>query len=343
MSRFQPKPLREQVVVITGASSGIGRKTAHLLAERGASVVLAARNEPALNEAAREVTERGGRALVVPTDVSDRAQVQVLAERAVSHFGRIDTWVNDAAVSTYAYARSQPIEDIERVLAVNVLGTIHGCQIALPYLAKQGGTIINVGSVLGERAIPLQGIYCATKHAVKGFTEALRMELDHEQIPVNVTLIKPAVIDTPFYTQAKSLMGKRPRAVPPIYDVSVPAEAIVYACENYRRDIYAGGSAAALAGLQTVAPQALDTFMKHSGDYWGFFEGQLLDEIDDGRSNLYQPEPGLGATDGGNAPRSKTVTLPSPYTSVAELHPIVKQGLAFAVVGVVAALLLRRK
>ena len=343
MSHFKPKHVRDQVIVITGASSGIGRKTAQKLAEQGASLVLAARNEAALDEAAREVAELGGKALIVPTDVSVKSQVESLAERTMAHYGRIDTWINNAGVSTYAYLRTQPIEDMERVLAVNVLGTIHGCRAAIPHLARQGGTIINIGSILSERSIPLQGIYCASKHAVKGFTEALRMELDHEKIPVNVTLIKPAVIDTPFYTQAKSLVGKRPRAVPPIYDVAVPAEAIAFACEHYRRDIYTGGSAAALAALQKMSPEALDTFMKHSGRYFGYFEGQLLDEADDGRSNLYCPEPGTGSTSGNNASRSKSLDLPSPYTGLLELHPQIKQGLAFAAIGALAALVFHRK
>lgn len=343
MSRFQPRPLQEQVVVITGASSGIGRKTAHLLAEKGASIVLAARNEVALNEAAREVRERGGQALVVPTDVSDKAQVESLASQAAAHFGRIDTWVNNAGVSMYAYLRTQPIEDIEQVLAVNVLGTIHGSRAAIPHLAQNGGTLINVGSILSERSIPLQGIYCASKHAVKGFTEALRMELDHEKIPINVTLIKPAVIDTPFYTQAKSLTGRRPRAVPPIYDVSVAAGGIVSACEQYHRELYTGGSAAGLGALQRLSPSLLDAFMKHSGSYFGFFEGQLSDEPDDGRSNLYRPEPGTGSTDGNNAPRSRSIDLPSVYTSALELPPAIKQGLAFVAVGALAAFLYKRR
>lgn len=343
MSRFQPRPLSEQVVVITGASSGIGRKTAQLLAEKGASLVLAARNEVALHEAAREVEERGGKALVVPTDVADKAQVEALAQKAVSHFGRIDTWVNNAGVSTYAYLRTQPIEDMEQVIATNLFGVIHGSRAAIPHLSKNGGTLINVGSILSERSIPLQGIYCASKHAVKGFTESLRMELDHENIPINVTLVKPAVIDTPFYTQAKSLTGRRPRAVPPIYDVSVPAGAIVSACEQYHREIYAGDSAAGLGALQRLSPTFVDTFMKHSGSYFGYFEGQLSDEPDDGRSNLYRPEPGTGSTTGNNAPRSKSVAMPSVYTSAAELHPVLKQGLAFIAVGAIAALVFNRK
>ena len=338
MSHFEPKPIAEQVIIITGASSGIGRKAAQMLAEGGASLVLAARNETALREAEKEVVERGGRALVVVTDVSDRAQVQALADRAVQHFGRIDTWINNAAVSMYAYLRSQPIEDIEQLISTNLLGTIHGCQVAVPYL-KNGGTIINIGSILSERAIPLQGIYCATKHAVKGFTEGLRMELDHEQIPINITLVKPAVIDTPFYTQAKSLLGVRPRAVPPIYDVSVPASAIVSACATYHREIYAGDAAAVLGALQRLSPSLVDTVMKHSGSYFGFFEGQTTDEPDDGRSNLYRPEPGTGSTTGNNAPRSGSVAMPSLYTALVELDPAIKRGLAFVAAGAVIAFL----
>ncbi len=293
MSHFKPKPLGEQVVVITGASSGIGRKAAWMLAEKGASVVLAARNEAALHEAARQVTERGGRALVVPTDVSDKAQVESLAAQAVAHYGRIDTWVNNAAVSMYAYLRTQPVEDIERVFAVNVLGTIHGCRAAIPHLSQNGGgTLINLGSILSERAIPLQGIYCASKHAVKGFTEALRMELDHEKIPINVTLVKPAVIDTPFYTQAKSLMGRRPRAVPPIYDVSVAAGAVVSACEQVPpRDLCRrlGGGTGGVAAAIPVTPGHGDEAL---GRLFRLFRGATLRRA--GRRPLEPVPPGTG-------------------------------------------------
>lgn len=344
MSRFQPRPLSEQVVVLTGASSGIGRKTAHLLAEKGASLVLAARNEAALHEVAREVEERGGKAIVVPTDVSDKEQVDALAARAAAHFGRFDTWINDAAVSMYSYLRTQPIEDFEQILKVNVMGTVYGAQAAIPHLAKQGGTLINIGSVLSERSIPLQGAYCASKHAVKGFTESLRMELDYEKLPINVSLIKPAVIDTPFYTQAKSLIGTRPRAVPPIYDVFIAAQAIAFACEHYRRDIYVGGAALALGNIQKFAPQAIDEFMKHGGDYFGYFEGQMLKGTpDDGRSNLYRPLPGTNSSGGDNAERSRSVRLPDPVTNTLEFYPVLKQGLACLAVGALAAVLSNRK
>ena len=344
MAQFHPKPLGEQVVVITGASSGIGRRTAQMLAEQGACIVLAARNEAALNSTADEVRQRGGTPLAVVTDVSDRAQVERLASEAVARFGRIDTWVNNAAVSMYSYLQTQPVEDIEQIFRVNFMGVVHGSQVAIPHLQNAGGgTLITVGSVLSERSIPLQGAYCASKHAVKGFVEALRMELAHKNSPVNVTLVKPGVIDTPFYTQAKSLLGKRPRAVPPIYDVSVAAGAIVSACERYHREIYAGDAAAALGFLERLSPSILDFAMEKSPEYFGFFDGQTTDEPDDNRSNLYRPEPGTGATSSNNAERSQSPVMPSAYTAFVALDPAIKSGLACLAVGGVLAFLSNRR
>ena len=175
------RPLAQQVVVITGASSGIGRATAVRFGAAGASVVLAARNEVALQEAAREVEHAGGIALVMPTDVAKWEQVERLATRAVDRFGRVDTWVNNASVSEYATVEQMTIEEIERIIQVNLLGMIYGVKAALPHLKRQRqGTIVNVSSVVGERAVPLQSVYVATKHGIKGFTESLRLELEHE-------------------------------------------------------------------------------------------------------------------------------------------------------------------
>jgi NAD(P)-dependent dehydrogenase (short-subunit alcohol dehydrogenase family) len=217
------RPLGEQVVVLTGASSGIGRVTAVEFGRRGASVVLAARNEQALQAAAREVEAAGGRAHVVVTDVADAAQVSRLAEEAARRFGRIDTWVNNAAVSEYGTIEQISLEEIERIVAVNLLGTIYGIKAALPHLRRAGGgAIVNVGSVLSDRAVPLQSTYCATKHAVKGFTEAVRMELERERAGIHLTLIKPAVINTPYYNHARTRMRVEPRAMFPVYEPITP-------------------------------------------------------------------------------------------------------------------------
>ncbi len=337
-SGAQLKPLGEQVVVITGASSGIGRETALLVASRGAGVVLAARNEEALHEVAREARARGGRALVVVTDVSDRAQVERLAQEAVREFGRIDTWVNDASVSAYALIEHQDIAEIERITQVNYFGVVYGVKAALSVMKYQegGGTIINIGSVLSERSIPLQGAYCASKHAVKGFTEALRMELRREQVPVNVTLIMPAVINTPFYRSAPSHMGVRPRPIPPVYDASVVAEAIAFACENPRRHLYAGSFGKGLSVIEHLSPPFADWFMTVGGS---FFAGQLeKNEPDDGRSNLYAPLSGKGAVSGGYTP-----SFSDPYTRYLELHPNRRRAVAALAIGALALLVARKR
>src|SRR5688500_5696142 len=174
------KPIAEQVVVITGASSGIGREAALRFAARGARVVVSARDYDALEALANEIRSSGGQALAVPADVSDAAQVEELAAGAADRFGRIDTWVNNAAVSAYGTFKSLRLEEFRRVIEVNFFGQVNGCRAALPYLERQGcGALICVGSALSDRAIPLQGAYCAAKHALKGFLESLRTELAH--------------------------------------------------------------------------------------------------------------------------------------------------------------------
>ncbi len=184
------RSISEQVIVVTGASSGIGRATALALGERGASVVVAARNEPALRAVAAEIESRGGRALVAVTDVAIAADVDHLAARAIAAFGRIDGWINNAGISRYGLAEETTIEDVERVLQVNLVGQIHGMMAALPIMKRQGsGTIVNVASVLAERAIPYLSAYAAAKHGLKGYTDTLRLELAHQASPVTMTLI----------------------------------------------------------------------------------------------------------------------------------------------------------
>lgn len=339
MPKPRLRPAGEQVVVITGASSGIGRATAQMLGEKGATVVLAARNVEALEAAAEEVRQAGGRALVVPADVSDRAQVEFLAGAAIENFGRIDSWVNDAAVSEYALIEEMDDAEIEHILRVNVLGTIYGCRAALRYMKEQngGGALINVGSALSERSIPLQGIYCASKHAVKGFTEALRLELKHQNAPVSVTLILPSVINTPFYTSAKSKMGVRPRPIRPIYDANVVAEAIVFACEHPRRNLYAGGFGKTLAYMEHISAPLTDLYMLQGGR---MFKSQQEEDVpDDGRSNLFSPIPGEGSVSGGYDENSWSV---SPYTRYLELYPNRKRIIAAALLAGVAASLWTR-
>jgi NADP-dependent 3-hydroxy acid dehydrogenase YdfG len=183
MKNRRPKPLQDQVIVITGASSGIGLATARMAARRGARVVMAARNEQDLKEAAEEIRANGGNALAVATDVSDEAAVSRLGEAALLEFGTVDTWVNNAGLSIYGKLVEVPLADKRKLFDINFWGVVHGCRTAIRLMKHRGGVLINIGSEVSDVAIPLQGIYSASKHAVKGYTDALRMELEHDRIP----------------------------------------------------------------------------------------------------------------------------------------------------------------
>ncbi len=332
------RPLGEQVVVLTGASSGIGRAAAIEFGRRGASVALAARNEEALRAAALEMEAAGGRALVVVTDVADAMQVFRLAEEAARHFGRIDTWVNNAAVSEYGTVEEISLEEIERIVAVNLLGTIYGIKAALPHLRRAGGgAIVNVGSVLSDRAVPLQSTYCATKHAVKGFTEAVRMELEHERAGVHVTLVQPAVINTPYYNHARTRMTVEPRAMFPVYEPILVAEAILHAAAHPVRDIVVGDGGKVLSVLQRISPRLLDRLMLANG---AAFKLQQRDEPARPGDNLFTPMAEAGAITGEYTHRS---TAFSPFTRHLEPYPNRKRLLVAAAALGAFALLRRRR
>ena len=307
-------PLKEQVVVITGASSGIGRETALQLADQGTSVVLAARNGEALQVVAEQVRERGGTPLVVVTDVALWEQVERLASEAATRFGRIDTWVNNAGISEYATIDDIPIAEMERIIQVNLLGTMYGVKAALPVMKRQSsGTIINVGSGLGVRSIPLQGTYCTSKSAIKGFTEALRMELAHDSPNIHATLILPAAINTPFYKSARSRMGVLPRPMPPLYEPRAVAEAIVFAAEHPRRDVYVGSVSKSLAVLESLAPTVTDMVMSRAL----YPMQQQRDEPgDNAPDNMDAPIPGPGRVSDDWGGKSASV-----YTRLFGLHP----------------------
>ena len=330
------RPINEQVVVITGASSGIGRETALRFGERGAAVVLAARNEIALREVAAEVERLGGRAHVAVTDVAEWPQVERLAGEAVARFGRLDTWVNNAAISAYATVEQLTVEEIERIIQVDLMGQIYGMKAALPHLKRQGqGTLINVASALAERSVPLQAAYCAAKHGVKGFTEALRLELARERSGVQVTLVLPSSINTPLFTHARSMMGTKPQPIPPIYEPRVVAETILFAAEHPRRDLVAGGAGKALVLARRLSPALLDWYMLR-GD--SGVRQQQSGRPDDGRDNFDAPLGGPGSTTGDFGDRSRST---SPYTRLVELYPGRQRALVAALL--VGALTLARR
>lgn len=258
---LQLKPLDQQVVVIMGASSGIGRAAALRLARAGAKVVAAARGEEGLRTLVDEIAQQGGQATYAVADVADAAQVRAVAERAAATYGRIDTWVHCAAVALFASVEETTPEEFRRVVDVNLNGQAYGAMAALPYLKRQGGALIHVSSMGAVRAMPLQSAYIASKHGVKGFAESLRVELAHAKLPISVTNIMPATINTPLFDQARTKLGVKPVAPPPIYQPAIVAEAIAYAATHPVRHLTVGGSAKAVIWAERLAPRLLDAIL----------------------------------------------------------------------------------
>lgn len=242
----QLKPLKEQVIVITGASSGIGLATARAAAARGARVVLAARSEDTLEQVAAEIRFAGGHAAVVCCDVSKRGDLERLAAKAIEAFGRIDTWVNDAAVAIYGRLEEVVEEDSRRLFDINFWGLVNGSLIALPHLKKSKGALINVGSEVSDAVVQLQGMYSASKHAVKGFTDALRIEVcEVDKAEVSITLIQPTAVDTPYPQHARNYMAAEPKLPDPMIDPQRVADAILEAAVKPKREVKVGLRAAA--------------------------------------------------------------------------------------------------
>lgn len=260
------KPLKEQVIVITGASSGIGLATARRAAQKGARLVLCSRNFHDLTQICDDLNSQKQTpiAIAVECDVADPEAVERVAERAESEFGRIDTWVNNAGVSIYGKLTEVPMVEKRRLFDVNFWGVVHGCRSAIRRMKSRGGAIINVGSIVSDRAFPMQGIYSASKHAVKGYTDSLRMEIEGSGLPISITLVKPGSIDTPFTEHAVNHMQHHPNMPGPVYAPEVVADAILNAAEHPRRDVYVGGSTKLLSFLETLVPRLADLFMERS-------------------------------------------------------------------------------
>jgi short-subunit dehydrogenase len=249
------KPIERQVIVITGASSGIGLATAAAAGTRGARLVLAARGETVLKEIVDTLAGYGVQAVPVVADVADREQVDRIAVTAIERFGRIDTWVNNAGVTIYGRLEEIAEEDARRLFDINFWGVVNGSLAALPYLRRRGGALVNVGSELSEAVLPLQGMYGASKHAVRGFTDALRIELELENLPVSVTLVRPTATDTPFPQHARNYMPREPKLPAPRIDPARVADAILAAAGQPVRDVKVGMMARLHTALWRLAPR----------------------------------------------------------------------------------------
>ena len=253
------KPLNRQVMVITGATSGIGLATAQEAAKQGARLVLAARGADVLEAVVAGLDELGFEAIGVVADVADRAQVERIAQAAIDRFGRIDTWVNNAGGTIYGRLDQVSEEDSRRLFDINFWGMVHGSLVALPHLRKGGGALINLGSEASEVAIPMQGMYSASKHAVKGFTDALRIEVEQvDGAPVSITLIEPTAVDTPLPQHARNYMDREPKLPAPQVDPHQVAAAILHAAAVPMRTVRVGIMADLDVMLERFAPALVD-------------------------------------------------------------------------------------
>ncbi|MFD1612261.1 SDR family oxidoreductase [Sphingomonas tabacisoli] len=259
------KPLSEQIIVITGASSGIGLATARRAAEAGARVVLIARNREALDEAVEQIKLRGGRAAAFTVDIADEDAAERIGGFCAERFGPFDTWVNDAAVAMYGKAEDTTMDEHRRIFDVGYFGLVAVSLYAARELRTRGGAIINIGSVLSERTMIYQSVYSAMKHAVKGFTDGLRMELEADEAPVSVTLIKPNGMDTPYPEHARNKLDEPARIPAIVYDPELVARAILFAAENRKREMTVGGAGLMISKAGNLAPGLTDKVMELLG------------------------------------------------------------------------------
>ena len=276
-----------EVVVVTGASAGVGRAVARAFGERGASVGLLARGEEGLEGARRDVEAAGGDALTVRTDVSDPEQVEEAADRVEEELGPIDVWVNNAMASVFSPVREMDAEEFKRVTEVTYLGYVHGTQAALDRMTpRDEGTIVQVGSALAYRGIPLQSAYCGGKHAIQGFTESLRSELIHDDADVQLTMVQMPALNTPQFEWVKSRLPRKPQPVPPIYQPEIAADAVTWAADHERDVLWVGmPTVKAILGNRLI-PRRLDRSLARSG-----WDSQMTDEKadPDRENNVWDP------------------------------------------------------
>lgn len=326
------KPIEQQVVVLVGASSGIGREAALQFAQRGAQVIVAARSEAGLLSLTEEIKRAGGEASYITADVSDFRQVKAIADKALERYGRIDTWVQAAGTGLVAPFKDITPEEFQRVIDVNLMGQVYGAMVALPHLKREGrGALIHISSMEGRRSLPLQSPYSSAKHGLEGFLESLRVELKHEGVPVSVTSILPSVIDTPFYNHARTKLGVKPTGIPPYYAPSLVAEAILYVAEHPTRDFIVGDVGRVLNILQKLSPTLVDNLLLLIG-----FSGQRTNELKSATApnNLDEPIPGYDQVQGDFG----HLTIPSLTDKLARKLPLTIGLVQETVQGVVAVL-----
>ena len=318
-----------RVIVITGASAGLGRATAQAFAQNeGARIGLIARGKDGLEGAKRDVEKLGGQALIVPADVADADAVEAAADQVEREIGPIDVWVNDAMTGVFSPVKQMTAAEFERVTEVTYLGFVNGTLAALKrMLPRDKGHIIQVGSALAYRGIPLQSAYCASKHAIQGFMDSLRCELIHDKSRVRVTMVQMPAMNTPQFDWVKSRLPKKAQPVPPIFQPEVAAKAIVYASKHDRREIYVGMPSVKAIIANKLFPGLLDHYLAHTA-----YEGQQTDEPEDPqrRDNLYEPLTGDHGAHGRFDDRSRNFS-PQLWT---DLH---RDGVvAFALLGAAA-------
>ena len=290
-------PGTPEVVVVTGASAGVGRAIVRRFARAGAAIALLARGQDGLEATRREVEEAGGRAIVIPTDVADAAQVEAAAERTEAELGAIDIWVNNAMVSVFSPVAEMRPDEYKRVADVTYLGSVYGTLAALQRMRRRNrGTIVQVGSALAYRSIPLQSAYCAAKHAVHGFLESLRVELLHEGSGIHVTEVQLPAMNTPQFGWVKSRLPRKARPIPPIFQPEVGADAVYWAAHHDRRELWVGAPTVKAILGNRVAPALLDRYLAASG-----YDAQQTGEPEDPRrpDNLWTSVPGDRGARGG--------------------------------------------
>jgi len=327
---MQLKPIRDQVVVLMGASSGIGRDAALRFAERGAKVVVSARGEEGLRSLVEEIRGKGGEAVYVVADTTDFEQVRAVADRAAEEYGRLDTWIHLAGVVLYATFEQTTPEEFARVVDINLMGQAYGAMAALPHIKREGrGALIHVSSVEAKRAFPFHSAYAASKHGIDGFVETLRVELMHEGWPISVTQVMPGTINTPLFDKGRSKIGVKPVGMPPIYEPETVTNVLLHAAEHPERDLIAGGAAAALALNQRLSPRLLDAVLSTRAG----FNPQMTDEP---RSEN-DPDNLFGPISGHDTAKNGFRALKSSSYNRLQSNPVLRKGvLAGTVLGTAA-------